>query len=210
VPVAKLRAALDELNIKAVAAHISLDDLQTQPERTLADLKALGCSYAVVAYIAEERRQTVEQLRQVAAILNSSGAACKQAGIGFAYHNHAFEFAPVGGTTMFDLLLEETDPGLVAFELDLYWLRYAGDDPIEMLRRLAGRVPLAHIKDMAASEKREPAVVGEGVIPWRETLEACVAAGIQWYIVEQDNPTDPLAEVERSLRNLEKLLSELH
>jgi sugar phosphate isomerase/epimerase len=208
--VADLRATLDDLNIRAVAAHIGLDELQMQPERMLTDLQALGCGYAVVAYVQEERRQNIEQMQQVARILNSNGEVCRQAGIGFAYHNHDFEFAPVEGTTMFDLLLKETDPELVAFEIDLYWLRYAGVDPVEMLRRLAGRVPLAHIKDMAASEKREPAVVGEGIFPWRETLEACVAAGVEWYIVEQDNPTDPLAQVERSLRNLERLLSELH
>ena len=206
VPVADLRTALDDLGIRAVSAHLGLDDLQTNPERVLADLKALGCSYAVVAYIQEERRQNIEQVRQVAAILNRSGEICRDAGLRFAYHNHAFEFAPLDGTTMFDVLLEETDPALVAFELDVYWLRYAGIDVVEMLRRLAGRVPLVHIKDMAADEERAPAPVGEGIFEWREVLDACAEAGVEWYIVEQDNPTDPMAEVERSLRNLEKLM----
>src|SRR5205823_616372 len=136
---------------------------------------------------------------------NRNGEICREVGLRFAYHNHAFEFAPLGGTTMFDLLLEETDPELVAFELDVYWLRYAGIDEAELLRRLVGRVPLVHLKDMAAGEQREPAPVGEGIFQWREVLEACAAAGVEWYIVEQDNPSDPLAEVERSLRNLEKL-----
>jgi sugar phosphate isomerase/epimerase len=208
VPVGDLRAALDDLNLRAVSAHIGLGDLRAQPERVLVDLQLLGCSYAVVAYVEEARRQSVQQIQQVAAILNRNGELCREAGIGFAYHNHAFEFAPVGGATMFELLLKETDPALVAFELDIYWLRYAGIDPAEMLRSLAGRVPLAHIKDMEAGEDRAPAPVGEGIFEWREMLQACASAGVEWYIVEQDNPSDPLADVERSLRNLESSITE--
>jgi sugar phosphate isomerase/epimerase len=205
VPVARLRAALDDLNLRAVGAHIGLDDVRTNSGRVLADLQALGTGYAVVASAGEASRQNVAQVRQVAEILNRNGEMCREAGLRFAYHNHAYEFAPLGDTTMFDLLLGETDPELVAFELDVYWAHYAGVDETELLRRLAGRVPLVHVKDMAAGEQREPAPVGEGIFHWREVLEACSAAGVEWYIVEQDNPSDPLAEVERSLRYLEKL-----
>jgi sugar phosphate isomerase/epimerase len=207
VPAEDLRGVLNELNMRAVAAHIGLDALQQEPEGVVADLRTLGCDYAVVAYVVEERRGSLEQVREVASILNRNGEICREGGLGFAYHNHAFEFAPVGGNTMFDVLLEETDPRLVAFELDVYWLRYAGIEPAEMLRRLSGRVPLVHIKDMAATEGQEPAPVGEGVFEWREVLAACDAAGVEWYIVEQDHPREPLADVERSLRNLEKLLA---
>jgi sugar phosphate isomerase/epimerase len=209
VPVPDLRAALDDLNIRAVAAHIGVDDLQAQVGRVVGDLQALGCDYAVVPWLAEERRQNAGQIHELAAVLNRTGKLCREAGLGLAYHNHAFEFAPLDGTTIFDILLEETDPEFVAFELDVYWVRYAGVDPIAMLRRLSGRAPLVHIKDMAAGERREPAPVGEGIFEWREVLEACRAAGAEWYIVEQDNPIDPLAEVERSLHNLDKLMSEI-
>lgn len=207
IPVPDLRAVLDDLAIRAVSAHTPLADVETQPERIIAYLQALGCSHMVVPYLAEERRQNAEQISRLAGTLNRTGEICKQLGMGFAYHNHAFEFAPLDGTTIFDILLQETDPALVAFELDVYWLRYAGIDESAMLRRLAGRVPLVHIKDMAASDDRPPAPVGEGIFQWREVLEACAGAGTEWYIIEQDNPTDPLAEVERSLRNLEKLMS---
>jgi sugar phosphate isomerase/epimerase len=209
VPAADLRKAMDDLGIRAVAAHMGLDDLQSDPERVISDLKTLGCDYAVVAYITEDRRQTVEDIQRIAAILNRNGELCRDAGLRFAYHNHAFEFAPVGGTTMYDLFLTETDPELVAFELDVYWVRYAGIDEGEMLGRLAGRVPLAHIKDMAADEQRGPAPVGEGTIDWQPVLKACAAAGVEWYIVEQDEPADAFAEAERSLHNLEKALRDI-
>lgn len=209
VPVPDLRAALDDLNIRAVAAHTPLDDLQADTGRVLADLQALGCSYAVLPYLGEERRQDVKQIRELAEMMNRTGKLYREAGLGLAYHNHAFEFAPLDGTTIFDILVEETDPELVAFELDVYWVRYGGVDPIAMLRRLSGRVPLVHIKDMAAGNDRADAPVGEGIIEWREVLEACRAAGTEWYIVEQDNPTEPLADVERSLHNLRKLMADL-
>ena len=209
VPIGDLRVALDDLNIRAVAAHVPVEDLQGQAGRVLADLQALGCSHAVLPYLGDDRRQNAGQISELAAMLNRTGKLCREAGMGLAYHNHAFEFAPLDGSTIFDILVEETDPALVGFELDIYWARYAGVDPIAMLRRLAGRVPLVHIKDMAASEDRAPAPVGEGTFDWPPVLEACAAAGADWYIVEQDNPIDPLAEVERSLHNLRRLLSEI-
>jgi sugar phosphate isomerase/epimerase len=209
VAVQDLHAALDDLDIRAVAAHIGPDELQAQVGRVVGDLQALGCGYAVVPWIAEERRQNAGQIRELVEMLNHTGKLCREAGLVLAYHNHDFEFAPLDGTTIFDILVEETDPELVAFELDVYWVRYAGVDPIAMLRRLSGRVPLVHIKDMAAGGDRADAPVGEGTIRWREVLEACRAAGTEWYIVEQDNPGDPLADVERSLHNLRKLMEDL-
>ncbi|HET9495502.1 MAG TPA: sugar phosphate isomerase/epimerase [Chloroflexia bacterium] len=209
VPVADLRAALDDLGVRAVSAHVGPDDLQAHVGRVVADLQALGCGYAVMPWLAEERRQNAGQIHELAEMLNRTGKLCREAGIVLAYHNHDFEFAPLDGTTMFDVLVEETDPELVALELDVYWVRYAGVDPIAVLRRLSGRVPLVHIKDMAVDKDLTDAPVGEGIFEWPEVLQACEAAGAEWYIVEQDNPADPLVEVERSLHNLRKLMEDL-
>ncbi len=207
VTVPDLRAALDNLGVQAIAAHVGLDDLEANPGQVLADLKALGCTYVVVPHLREERRQGVEQMDQVVDTFTRIGKMCRDDGLKFAYHNHAFEFAPLGDTTVYDVLLAKMDPGLMAFELDLYWVRYAGVDPLAMLRRLTGRVPLVHVKDMTAGETPRDAPVGEGIFDWPAVLEACAAAGAEWYIVEQDHPNEPLADTERSLRNLEKLLS---
>ena len=207
VPVADICALLDDQGMRAVAAHIGLDDLRSRPEEVLAEMNTLGCSYAVVAYVAEERRRNAHQVLEIGETFNRYGEICREAGLQFAYHNHAFEFEALDGGTMFEILLDTTDASLVAFELDVYWLQHAGVDPLQMIKRLAGRVPLVHIKDMEAGEERRDAPVGEGILPWQEILPACTEAGTEWYIIEQDNPRNPLPDVERSLSNLREMLA---
>jgi sugar phosphate isomerase/epimerase len=176
----------------------------------LANIKTLGCSYAVVAYVAEDLRRTLEQVQQLASLFNSYGAICRDAGVQFAYHNHNFEFEPLDGSTIFDMLVESTDPALVAFELDVYWARYAGEDPVATIKRLARRVPLLHAKDMAEDEMSRviDAPVGDGILPWPEILTASEQAGVEYYVIEQDHPRNPLSDTFKSLKCLRQLLNE--
>ena len=210
LPVAELRAALDRLGLRAMGAHVPLADFEARLPTVLAELSELGCGYAVVPWLPEERRDPA-RAHELAATLNRLGAACRDAGLGFAYHNHAFEFEPPAGDgnrrTLFELLATETDPALVAFELDAYWAAYAGHDPVELLRRHAGRVPLLHLKDMTPAPDKADAPVGEGTLPWPQILAAASEAGVEWGIVEQDHPRDPLGDSGRALRNLERLVS---
>ena len=209
VPVADLRAALAHHGLRAPSAHVPLAHLEGRLPDALAELQQLGCAYAVVPFVPEDRRADLAGARQLAASLNRIGAACKDAGLVFAYHNHAFEFAPLPGAdgqhTLFDILVEETDPSLVAFEPDLYWIAYAGLDPLPLLHRHAGRFPLVHLKDMAPGPDHADAPVGDGTLPWPDLLPAARTAGAHWFIVEQDHPRDPLADVRTSLGNLERL-----
>src|SRR5215210_1465804 len=139
--------------------------------------------------------------------LNRLGELCRREGVSFSYHNHDFEFAPLGGSTMWDVLVRETDPEVVHLELDLYWVRYGGADPEPLLRTLASRIPLVHLKDMAPDEQRSDLPVGEGAMPWNPLLQAADAAGVEWYVAEQDNPTDALEDVRTSLRSMSGLAS---
>ena len=209
VPVPDLRAALDEYGLRAMGAHVPLLAFETRLTDVLADLRRLGCAYAVVPILPEERRPDAAQAGALADAFNRFGAACRAEGIAFAYHNHAFEFAPLpggaDGQSLFDVLVAETDPTLVAFELDVYWAAFAGLDPLALIQRHAGRVPLLHLKDMAPDPGRADLPVGDGTLPWPDILAAGSAAGARWYTVEQDHPRDAFADVERSLRNLERL-----
>ena len=89
--------------------------------------------------------------------------------------------------------------------MDLYWVRYGGRDPEPLLSDLGDRIPLVHLKDMASDERRSDLPVGEGTMPWKGLLEAADAAGVEWYIAEQDNPRDALEDVRASLHNMRKL-----
>jgi sugar phosphate isomerase/epimerase len=139
--------------------------------------------------------------------LNYWGEQCRREGVIFSYHNHDFEFAPLGDTTMWEVLVRETDPDFVGLELDLYWVKYAGTDPETVLRDVADRVSLVHLKDMAPDNTLSDLPVGEGTLPWPTLLEAADAAGAEWFIAEQDNPRDALQDVRTSLIHLHDLAS---
>jgi sugar phosphate isomerase/epimerase len=202
---ADLRAALDTVGLRAVSAHVRLDDLRRPAQDLLAQLQPLGCSYAALAWLPAEERGSVEGTKRLAELLNEWSRTFQTRGIRFGYHNHDFEFAPLGSTTMFELLTAETDPDLVFFELDVYWATYAGLDPAELIRRYAGRLPLLHMKDMRAGD-RSFAPVGTGVLKWHAIVEAARAAGTEWFVVEQDTSNRPLEDVRTSLHNLRLLL----
>ena len=174
----------------------------------MSELHTLGCEHAIVPWLRPEMR-TPNHIEGLVERFSRWAAACRAEGLRFGYHNHDFEFAPAGGGsggTFFDALIERTDPALVGFELDAYWAIYAGVDPIDLLRRHGARIPLLHVKDMGAGPERSDVPVGAGTIAWGPILEAATAAGVDWYVVEQDNPGDALADVATSLRGLEAIV----
>ncbi|MDQ4127587.1 MAG: sugar phosphate isomerase/epimerase [Actinomycetota bacterium] len=199
-----IRVLLDDLGLRASGAHVPLGSWETAPEAVISDMHALGCAHAVVPIIPPERRDE-GAVAGLAESFNRWGELCRSGGVTFSYHNHAFEFAPLGETTLWDTLLRETDPEIVHLELDLYWVRYGGADPETVLRDLGDRVSLVHLKDMADDEARSDLPVGEGTMPWQGLLRAADEAGVEWYIAEQDNPRDALEDVQSSLRHLRGL-----
>jgi sugar phosphate isomerase/epimerase len=208
MPIPELRALLDELGMRVSGSHVPLTAWEGQLESTLADIIALGGEYAVVPFVPVERRGSAEFARSLAADLNRWAAEAKQTGLGFAYHHHDFEFVPLSdgdGATMFDILVGETDPDLVGIEVDVYWAAHAGVDPAHLLEELQGRVPLLHLKDMAAGPERADVPAGEGILRWDEILPAASTAGAHWWIVEQDNPVDQLGDALLAIRNVEGL-----
>ncbi|HEX5701331.1 MAG TPA: sugar phosphate isomerase/epimerase [Rubrobacter sp.] len=203
-----LRNILDDLGLRASGAHVPYDSWETDPEAVIADMHTLDCAHAILPIAPPEQRGDESTVAGLAGSLNGWGELCRKEGVTLSYHNHDFEFAPLSGTTMWDILVRETDPELVYFELDLYWVRYGGADPESLLYTLGDRIPLVHLKDMASGEQRSDLPVGEGTMPWNTLLEAAEAAGVHWYVAEQDNPRDALEDVRISLQSMRELASE--
>jgi sugar phosphate isomerase/epimerase len=201
-----LKNILDDLDLRTSGVHVPLDSWERNPETVIADMQALDCYHAVLPSAPPERRGDEASVARLAEDLNRWGELCRREGVGFSYHNHDFEFASLGRTTMWDVLVRETVPDLVELELDLYWIKYAGTDPESVLRDVGNRVSLVHLKDMAPDDSLSDLPVGEGTMPWNELLETA-AAGVEWYIAEQDNPRDALEDVRSSLRYLHGLAS---
>ena len=175
-----------------------------------------GLNYLVIPYIAKGHRETADHFKANAERANRAGEKCKAAGIQLCYHNHAFEFGPLScGRTGWDVFVQEFDPKLVAFEIDVFWATIAGNDPVKMVRSLEGRVAQLHLKDLKAGidtihdEGKVPKdafqEVGDGIIDWNAVLEVAEATGVAQCHVEQDQSPDPIASVGQSMRYLKKL-----
>ncbi|HEY7347174.1 MAG TPA: sugar phosphate isomerase/epimerase [Ktedonobacterales bacterium] len=191
---------LTEHGLRAASTHIGLAALESNLGRELDYCQTINCSALVLPWLPPEQRGA-DDLRALAERLNEIGRRCHERGIAFGYHNHDFEFAQSEGAMLLDALLENTDPLVVALELDVYWAAYAGVDPAAYLRKRAGRALLIHVKDMAAD--RSFTEVGDGTLDMVGICRAAHEQGARWYIVENDQPRIPSLESAR--RSLEKL-----
>jgi sugar phosphate isomerase/epimerase len=197
---------LDDLGLRA-SAHVPFDSWETDPGSVITDMHTLDCAHAILPMAPPDQHRDETAVARLAGSLNWWGDLCRQEGVTFSYHNHDFEFALLDGTTMWEVLVRETDPELVYFELDLYWVRYGGANPETLLRDVADRVSLVHVKDMASDDQRSDLPVGEGIMSWTSLLEAADAAEVEWYVAEQDNPKDALEDVRISLQYMRELAS---
>ena len=201
----ELRRVMDDLGLRASGAHVPLDAWDSDPVSVIADIHTIGSAHAIAPIAPPERRGDKDDISRLAEDFNRWGEMCRGEGLTFSYHNHDFEFARLGETTMWEVLVRETDPDLVHFELDLYWIKYGGSDPETVLRDVGDRVSLVHLKDMAPDETRSDLPVGEGTMPWPDLLKTADELGVEWFVAEQDNPRDAMQDVGTSLEALREL-----
>jgi sugar phosphate isomerase/epimerase len=199
----EIRTALDEAGMRAISAHVGVDRLIDERPAVIEEMQTLGCEHVVVPWLSPERR-TPEFTTELVTYLNEWAPELEEAGLRLGYHNHEFEFAPLNGKTMFDLIRDGTAPSNVSLQIDLGWAQFAGADPVQLVRENAGRVPLLHGKDMSA--EGGSATTGEGTLPWKKIIKAAQDAGTEYLIVENDQPDDSLADAEKALENLQRLL----
>ena len=171
----------------------------------VADAKAVGQQYIVVPWMEEQFRADINNYKKLAAALNKAATICKQTGIKLAYHNHDFEFAPLAGTNGLDVLLKETDPKLVFFEMDIYWVSKAGKDPLAFFSKYPGRFAMWHVKDMDNTPQKNFTEVGSGVINYKKIFNYAKQSGMKYFFVEQDQcPGAPLDSTAKSIAYLKK------
>jgi sugar phosphate isomerase/epimerase len=171
----------------------------------VADAKAVGQEYIVIPWMEEQYRTDINNFKKLAAVLNKAAEICKQTGIKLAYHNHDFEFAPLAGTNGYDVLLKETDPKLVLFEMDIYWVSKAGKDPLAFFSKYPGRFAMWHVKDMDNTPQKNFTEVGSGVIDFKKIFTYAKQSGMKYFFVEQDQcPGAPLDSTAKSIAYLKK------
>lgn len=200
----ELRLLLDESGLQVVAAHESIESLREDANAVADRLARLGCPRAIVPWMPDADRQTADDVRRFAAALGGFARRLAERDIRLGYHNHSFEFAPLEGTTIWDILLAELPPE-VEIELDVYWVSVGGHDPVAEIDVAAGRVRLLHMKDRYPGPEPHDAPAGDGILPFPDIIETARSAGVEWYIAEQDEPRDPLQDVARAFRYLDGL-----
>jgi sugar phosphate isomerase/epimerase len=210
----KFKKQLENRGMVAIGRHYPFDQLRDDIDGVIADAKALGIPYVGCAWIPHKAPFDEEQCRSAAEVFNQAGAAVAKHGMKFYYHNHGYEFQPHGNGTLFDLLVAETDPDTVLFQMDVLWAVLPGVDPAKLITKYPDRWLLVHLKDLkkgvptgdlsGSTDLTNDVALGTGQVDWPAVLSASQKVGVQYYFIEDESPT-VLEQIPQSLRFLESI-----
>jgi sugar phosphate isomerase/epimerase len=202
------RHLLDDNGLSAPSAHLDF----AAPEAAFEQAHALGAQFAASGSLrglipgTHQGGMKLDEAHRTAELANRLGEQARRAGLQYAYHNHHIEFAVENGTIAYDVLLAETDPALVSFEIDCGWMVIGGQDPVRYLTRHPGRFPMIHVKDFLAGARAGAgafdtyeypgAELGAGIIDYRPIFAAAEKAGLRHYFVEQEGPFNRMSQLE--------------
>ena len=210
----KFAAALKAAGLKATSMAAGYEDLQAKLDLVKERAVALSAKWVMLAWIPHSGEFTVEMAKRVAGEMNEWGESVGKKGMRLAYHPHGYEFRPEAGGSAFDVLLKETNPKTVFFEVDTFWAEVAGQNSAELIARLGKRVRLLHLKDLrkgvatgvftGAAADEDSVALGDGVIDWRGVLAAARKVGVEKYFIEDESPAWE-KQVPRSLEYLARM-----
>ncbi|MCH7411124.1 sugar phosphate isomerase/epimerase [Belliella sp. DSM 111904] len=176
---------MDDLGTEIIASHTNtFENLEQQAK----EAGEIGMKYLINPFVGPQK--SMDDFKRLADEFNKQGQICKDNGLKFAYHNHGYTFDELDGELPQQYLLENTDPELVSFELDLYWVYTAGEDPIKWLEKYPNRFPLGHvkdrIKDAEKSQLEASTLIGEGSMDYIKIINSGKSKGMEYFIVEQE------------------------
>lgn len=206
----EVKAILSDNGLAAPSTHVGHDIIRDNPGPAIEAGAEVGHEWLVLNWLAPDQRETIDQYKVWAEVMNRFGEQAKAAGMKAAWHNHDFELMPINGVVPYDVLMDECDPDLVKFELDLFWARKAGTDIPSLLARDPDRFVMCHVKDM--DQAGNMADVGNGVMDFRAIFESDVSR-FQHFFVERDDAPQPFetaAVGHATLDNILKAVGETH
>lgn len=207
----EFRGLLDDAGLTCPSAHLQFDVANLGP--AFEQAHALGAQFAVCSMMrslvlgqsapkeALKTGMSLDEAQRTAELSNRIGEAAQRAGLQFVYHNHNFEFGDQGGGVIgYDLLLRQTDPQRVKFQMDCGWMIFAGHDPVEYFRKYPHRFPMIHVKDFlpraGGDTGMKGAELGHGSVDYKPIFAAGAKAGLQHYFVEQEGPFARMSPIE--------------
>lgn len=199
----ELAAFLKEIGVSACGMHLPLESILDENNKCYEYAEALGCRYLITSLASK----FIEEFDSIVEKCNEAGRVASKKGKAFTYHNHAHEFAIINGAAALDVFYSRTSQQLVKAELDTYWIKKGGGDPVPYLSKYASRLPLIHLKDMDKADGSFTEV-GTGSIDLRGILDVARTSAAEWVIYEQDIcKRPPLESAKISINNIKKLLN---
>lgn len=194
---------MDDLGMQIISSHC---DINKDFERKANEAAEIGMKYLIDPWVGPQKN--IDTFKKTAETFNARGEVCKKLGLRFGYHNHDYPFVPVDGEKPMDVMIQGTDPSLVDFEMDIYWVVTAGEDPIKWFEKYPNRFRLSHIKDRKKntplSDKDASCVAGNGEIDFTKILKAGKKNGLEYFIIEQEH-YDAITSLEAAKKNAEYL-----
>jgi sugar phosphate isomerase/epimerase len=210
---AQFREQLVAHGLRPISGHFPFERFRDDPEGVAKDAQALGLKYAGVAWIPHEGAFDEKTCREAIRVFNRAGEVLAKHGLKFFYHQHGYEFQPFGSGTLFDLIMAETNPKRVSFEMDLLWVVHPGQDPITLLQKYGARWELMHLKDLKKGVKGDlsghtdvtnDVALGSGQMDFPAILKAARKARVKHYFIEDESPSAE-QQLPVSLRYLEQV-----
>lgn len=209
----QFKALLKANDLKPISGHFAYERYRDDAESVAREAKALGLQYAGCAWIPHTGDFDEKTCREAISVFNRAGETLAKQGVKFFYHTHGYEFQPFGQGTLFDLLMSETKPKFVRFQMDIFWIIHSGQDPVRLLATYGSRFELMHLKDMKKGLKGDltghadvtnDVPFGTGQVDFPAILKAAKHAGVKWYFIEDESPTAAM-QIPQSLHYLEKV-----
>jgi len=174
-----------DLGMELISTHCNI---YTNFEQKVEEAAAANLKYLICPWVGPQR--SIDNYKKLATVFNEKAKRCASYGVQFAYHNHDYSFKKMNGVYPQDILMQETDPALVCFEMDMYWVVSAGEDPLEWLKKYPGRFELSHIKDRSQfpinKEKYESVDLGTGSIDFKQLIPDAKQLGLKYILMEQE------------------------
>lgn len=217
IPAPQLLTDITNAGLKAPSAHFDYAAMAQDPATQISYARDLGVQWMVCPMLPRDQWSSADGFHVAAEKFNEWGQHVRDAGMRFGFHNHDYEFRQFGSQTGYDILIEETDPKLVWFEMDCYWVKQAGHEPLAMMKRLGSRVRMLHIKDRKpgfppsydmSQTSAHFTEVGTGEIDWPAILAEARRLKIEHYFIEQDHiDGSPIESLRTSYNNLNRMLA---
>ncbi|GEO08900.1 sugar phosphate isomerase [Segetibacter aerophilus] len=214
LPMEEYKNLLKQNNLTMASVGAGFEELEKDPQKVVDNAKAFGAKYVMCAWVPhKEGNFTMEEINRAITVFNTAGKVLADNGIKFCYHPHGYEFRPYEKGTMFDYMVKKTDPRYVNFEMDVFWVKHPGQDPVALLKKYPKRFLMLHLKDREPGTKgnqegRAPdetnVVLGKGDVGIEAIMKQAKKIGVKYYFIEDESPKS-VEQIPESLKFLSNI-----